>query len=104
MKSNQSAKTRISLTADSTAKRLKLSAFLAASFAYVLLAALLNPSMAQEEGKVFELRTYTATPGNLDNLHARFRDHTTRIFHDTYFSQARNGGCRLLGAYRRRRC
>jgi hypothetical protein len=35
---------------------------------------------AQEEGKVFELRTYTATPGNLDNLHARFRDHTTRIF------------------------
>ena len=80
MKSNQSAKTRISLTADSTAKRLKLSAFLAASFAYVLLAALLNPSMAQEEGKVFELRTYTATPGNLNNLHARFRDHTTRIF------------------------
>ena len=29
---------------------------------------------------VYELRTYTATPGNLDNLHARFRDHTTRIF------------------------
>ncbi|MCY4264271.1 MAG: NIPSNAP family protein [Gammaproteobacteria bacterium] len=34
---------------------------------------------AQEE-KVFELRTYTSTPGNLDKLHARFRDHTTRIF------------------------
>ena len=32
------------------------------------------------EQKVFELRTYTATPGNLDRLHARFRDHTTRIF------------------------
>ena len=30
--------------------------------------------------KVFELRTYQATPGNLDNLHARFRDHTMRIF------------------------
>ena len=30
--------------------------------------------------KVFELRTYEATPGNLDNLHARFRDHTIRIF------------------------
>ena len=29
---------------------------------------------------VYELRTYTATPGNLDTLHARFRDHTTRIF------------------------
>ena len=36
-------------------------------------------SSAQSE-KVFELRTYKATPGNLDNLHARFRDHTTRIF------------------------
>ena len=33
-----------------------------------------------QDQKVFELRTYTATPGNLDNLHASFRDHTTRIF------------------------
>lgn len=40
----------------------------------------LSPSAAQDAGTVFELRTYTATPGNLDNLHARFRDHTTRIF------------------------
>lgn len=37
-------------------------------------------SSAQDSGKVFELRIYTATAGNLDNLHARFRDHTTRIF------------------------
>lgn len=37
-------------------------------------------STSAQEQKVFELRTYTATPGNLDNLHARFRDHTTRIF------------------------
>ena len=36
---------------------------------------LLNTS-AQDQ-VVYELRTYTATPGNLDNLHARFRDHTT---------------------------
>lgn len=35
---------------------------------------------AAENGKVYELRIYTATPGNLDNLHARFRDHTIRIF------------------------
>ncbi len=35
---------------------------------------------AQDTGKVFELRTYTSTPGNLANLHARFRDHTIRIF------------------------
>jgi len=41
---------------------------------------MLVSSSAQDSGKVFELRIYTATPGNLDNLHARFRDHTTRIF------------------------
>ena len=28
----------------------------------------------------FEYRTYTANPGKLENIHARFRDHTTRIF------------------------
>lgn len=39
------------------------------------------PSFAQAQGKkVFELRTYTATPGNLDKLLTRFRDHTMRIF------------------------
>jgi NIPSNAP len=30
--------------------------------------------------RVFELRTYTTTPGNLDRLNARFRDHTTKLF------------------------
>lgn len=29
---------------------------------------------------VFELRTYTAPPGRLEALKARFRDHTIRIF------------------------
>jgi len=43
-------------------------------------AGVLMSASAQDNGKVFELRIYTATPGNLDNLHARFRDHTTRIF------------------------
>lgn len=41
---------------------------------------LISSAQAQDSEKVFELRIYTATPGNLDNLHARFRDHTTRIF------------------------
>ena len=41
---------------------------------------ILVSTSAQDGGKVFELRIYTASPGNLDNLHARFRDHTTRIF------------------------
>lgn len=30
--------------------------------------------------RYFELRTYTANPGKLENLHTRFRDHTLRIF------------------------
>lgn len=41
------------------------------------------PALAQaqmDDGPVYELRTYTATPGNLDNLLTRFRDHTMRIF------------------------
>ena len=37
-------------------------------------------TVSAQDQKVFELRTYQATPGNLDNLHARFRDHTIRIF------------------------
>jgi NIPSNAP len=34
----------------------------------------------QAPGRVFELRTYTATEGKLANVNARFRDHTRRIF------------------------
>jgi hypothetical protein len=35
---------------------------------------------AQTDGPVFELRTYKSTPGNIEKLLARFRDHTMRIF------------------------
>ena len=35
---------------------------------------------AASGGRVFEVRTYTAEPGKLDALHARFRDHTVDIF------------------------
>jgi hypothetical protein len=35
---------------------------------------------ASTSGHVFEIRTYTAEPGKLDALHARFRDHTVAIF------------------------
>jgi hypothetical protein len=38
------------------------------------------PLLAQEQGRVFELRTYTTYEGKLPALLARFRDHTTRIF------------------------
>src|SRR5260370_25081230 len=30
--------------------------------------------------RVFELRTYTAAPGKIAELHARFRDHTIELF------------------------
>ena len=35
---------------------------------------------AQNPGRVFELRTYTAPDGKLPELQARFRNHTMRIF------------------------
>jgi hypothetical protein len=54
-----------------------------------LSAGIFASSSAQEIGKVFELRIYTATPGNLENLHARFRDHTIRIFE--------NNGMKIVG-------
>ncbi len=38
----------------------------------------IKPSVAEK--RVFELRTYTASPGNLDRLNARFRDHTVALF------------------------
>ncbi len=37
-----------------------------------------------QNNMIYELRTYTATPGKLEELHQRFRDHTLRAF-------ARNG-------------
>ncbi|TWT61271.1 NIPSNAP family protein [Rubinisphaera italica] len=33
-----------------------------------------------DDARLFELRTYTATPGHLSNLDARFRDHTIELF------------------------
>jgi hypothetical protein len=38
-----------------------------------------KPNLAAEP-RVFELRTYQATPGKLPNLLARFRDHTLKLF------------------------
>jgi uncharacterized protein YbaA (DUF1428 family) len=39
----------------------------------------IKPS-SETPSRVFELRTYTATPNNLSALHARFRDHTITLF------------------------
>lgn len=35
---------------------------------------------AQSSTRAFELRTYTANPGRLEELHARFADHTVGLF------------------------
>ncbi len=40
---------------------------------------IVKPGASQTQ-QVFELRTYHAAPGKLDNLLARFRDHTTTLF------------------------
>jgi hypothetical protein len=40
-----------------------------------------SPAVKAPSGEhVYELRTYTASPGKLDALNARFRDHTTKLF------------------------
>jgi hypothetical protein len=42
-----------------------------------------SPALKVEKGKderVFELRTYTASKGNLGNLNDRFKDHTIKLF------------------------
>lgn len=33
-----------------------------------------------KDAQVFELRTYTAAPGKLEELHRRFREHTLKFF------------------------
>ena len=48
-----------------------------------LVISLLTDAAARDKKKadrVFEMRTYTTAPGRLDALHARFRDHTNKIF------------------------
>lgn len=39
-----------------------------------------DPSAKQTDTRVFELRTYHAAPGKMEALHARFRDHTGKLF------------------------
>ena len=59
-----------------------LSAWFAALHVMTILPGLLaaqEPADAKP-GKLYELRIYTANPGKLPDLHARFRDHTMRLF------------------------
>ncbi len=38
-----------------------------------------SPSLVKD-GKCYEIRTYIAAPGKLEELHARFRNHTMKLF------------------------
>jgi hypothetical protein len=38
-----------------------------------------SPSLVKD-ARVFEIRTYYAMPGKLEDLHARFRNHTVKLF------------------------
>src|SRR5437773_1297614 len=51
------------------------------AFCLVVVNAFASPiSAAEKDERVFEMRTYYATPGKLDALFARFRDHTCKLF------------------------
>ena len=50
------------------------------TFLSLLIFAMLGGIMFAEDAPAcYELRTYTATPGKLDALHARFRNHTVKL-------------------------
>lgn len=51
-----------------------------ALLAALALATVVPADAAEKDTRVFEMRTYYAAPGKLDALHARFRDHTVRLF------------------------
>ena len=59
-------------------------AFIALLAAAALTAGFATRSRADKEKKmddrVFEMRTYYAPPGKMKALHARFRDHTVKLF------------------------
>ena len=42
--------------------------------------ATISAAYSAHDAPVYELRTYTATPGNLSAVNARFRDHTVKLF------------------------
>src|SRR6267378_4466711 len=46
----------------------------------MLLSAMSADGADQKEARFFEMRTYYAAPGKLDDLLARFRDHTMTLF------------------------
>ena len=60
--------------------KIEASLFLVAALAAAAAAHAEPKAAGPAGGRVFELRTYTASPGKLDALHARFRNHTVALF------------------------
>jgi hypothetical protein len=61
-------------------KTLPVVAVLAAAVACVAIQAHQAQGGKKVEPRVFEMRTYYAHKGKMDALHARFRDHTNKLF------------------------
>ncbi len=57
-----------------------LRAFIVMSLAFAGFVVCAAKGDEKMDTRVFELRTYTAAPGKIDALHARFRDHTIQLF------------------------
>ena len=55
-------------------------AIVALSLAFAGLALYAAKGDEKMDTRVFELRTYYAAPGKMEALHARFRDHTRKLF------------------------
>lgn len=60
--------------------KIEASMFLVAALATAAVARAEPKSAGPAGGRVYELRTYTASPGRLDALNARFREHTVALF------------------------
>src|SRR5450631_1035436 len=57
-----------------------LRAFVALSLAFTGFVVFAAKGDEKMDTRVFELRTYYAAPGKMEALHARFRDHTRKVF------------------------
>ncbi len=60
--------------------KIGLCACVAASAAWIGLNFARGDDKVEKKERVFEMRTYVAAAGKLDALHARFRDHTNKLF------------------------
>jgi hypothetical protein len=54
--------------------------FKAITFGVLMFTAMQSAQAADAQPRLFEMRTYITHDGRLDALHARFRDHTNKLF------------------------